>query len=253
MHGPRQRVDRSASCRAFCRGGDPRRRSRSTRLRARSSCESGRRRLRTPTCASRRMFGFAGGDFLGQRTFTARTNAKGEWALIGVQGRHLGVRRVGAGPAARRGRAAVQSGRAGRPGDRPPHRRPGIRSCGCRRLPAGDIGPNTRRRRRGRGAPRAADRVTPLLARLGDSNDADVLAAAGSICLLDARRRDRAAVLSSRARARPEVVSRRARDGAPRRSCSATSTTPAKAFADGAEPDERQGRARLSLRGDSPN
>ena len=28
------------------------------------------------------MFGFAGGDFLGQRTFAARTNAKGEWALL---------------------------------------------------------------------------------------------------------------------------------------------------------------------------
>ena len=28
------------------------------------------------------IFGFAGGDFLGQRTFTARTNAKGEWALL---------------------------------------------------------------------------------------------------------------------------------------------------------------------------
>src|SRR5712672_1259826 len=28
------------------------------------------------------IFGFAGGDFLGQRTFTARTNAKGEWGLL---------------------------------------------------------------------------------------------------------------------------------------------------------------------------
>src|SRR4249919_4346745 len=28
------------------------------------------------------MFGFAGGDFLGQRTFAARTNAKGDWALL---------------------------------------------------------------------------------------------------------------------------------------------------------------------------
>src|SRR5438552_16192734 len=28
------------------------------------------------------MFGFAGGDFLGQRTFATRTNAKGEWALL---------------------------------------------------------------------------------------------------------------------------------------------------------------------------
>src|SRR3954451_22436896 len=28
------------------------------------------------------MFGFAGGDFLGQRTFSTRTNAKGEWALL---------------------------------------------------------------------------------------------------------------------------------------------------------------------------
>lgn len=28
------------------------------------------------------LFGFAGGDFLGQRTFAARSNAKGDWALL---------------------------------------------------------------------------------------------------------------------------------------------------------------------------
>src|SRR5204862_386194 len=28
------------------------------------------------------LFGFAGGDFLGQRTFAARTNDKGAWAVI---------------------------------------------------------------------------------------------------------------------------------------------------------------------------
>jgi hypothetical protein len=28
------------------------------------------------------LFGFAGGDLLGQRTFTARTNATGDWALL---------------------------------------------------------------------------------------------------------------------------------------------------------------------------
>ena len=28
------------------------------------------------------IFGFAGSDFLGQRTFSTRTNAKGEWALL---------------------------------------------------------------------------------------------------------------------------------------------------------------------------
>ena len=28
------------------------------------------------------IFGFAGGDFLGQKTFATRTNAKGEWALL---------------------------------------------------------------------------------------------------------------------------------------------------------------------------
>ena len=31
------------------------------------------------------LFGFAGGDFLGQRTFTTRTNAKGDWALLGLK------------------------------------------------------------------------------------------------------------------------------------------------------------------------
>ena len=28
------------------------------------------------------LFGFAGGEFLGQRTFATRTNARGEWALL---------------------------------------------------------------------------------------------------------------------------------------------------------------------------
>jgi hypothetical protein len=28
------------------------------------------------------IFGFAGGDFLGQRAFATRTNGKGEWALL---------------------------------------------------------------------------------------------------------------------------------------------------------------------------
>ena len=31
------------------------------------------------------IFSFAGGDFLGQRTFSMRTNAKGEWALLALK------------------------------------------------------------------------------------------------------------------------------------------------------------------------
>ena len=96
------------------------------RATARSAARHGRRarrrrRCRTPTCASKRCYGFAGGDFLGQRTFATQTNAKGEWALLGVQGRYLGVRRDGARPAAGRGRAAVQPGRAGQFRNRPAH------------------------------------------------------------------------------------------------------------------------------------
>src|SRR5580765_9108440 len=38
--------------------------------------------LADPDIRVEAMFGFAGGDFFGQRTFAARTNAKGDWALL---------------------------------------------------------------------------------------------------------------------------------------------------------------------------
>ena len=49
------------------------------------------------------LFGFAAGDYVGQRTFADRTNAKGEWSVQGLkggiwifdsEGSHLGVLKV---------------------------------------------------------------------------------------------------------------------------------------------------------------
>ena len=55
------------------------------------------------------MFGFAGGDFLGQRTFAARTNAKGEWALLAFKAGIWVFDAEAPRPAARQHRPAVQS------------------------------------------------------------------------------------------------------------------------------------------------
>jgi hypothetical protein len=128
------------------------------------------------------IFGFAGGDFAGQRTFAARTGAKGDWALIAFK-------------------AGIWLFDATRPGDVPdvialpfnvvsppnsgvagivpawhPVLRPSPR-------PAGDIGQLLADAEEAIRA-RRSDRATPLLARLSDSNDVDVLTAAGRLCLL---------------------------------------------------------------------
>jgi hypothetical protein len=128
------------------------------------------------------VFGFAGGDFLGQRTFATRTNAKGEWALLAFK-------------------AGIWVFDAAAPGRLPdtvalPFNLVAPASSGIDRLipfwhpllrlvpvPAGDIGKalldatDAARARR-------PELVTPLLSRLADSSDAAVLTAAGSICLL---------------------------------------------------------------------
>jgi hypothetical protein len=128
------------------------------------------------------VFGFAGGDFTGQRTFSTRTGAKGDWALIAFK-------------------AGIWLFDATRPGDMPdvvalpfnvvtppnsgvggltpvwhPILRPSPR-------PAGDIGQLLADAEEAARAKRA-DRTTQLLARVADSNDVDVLTAAGRICLL---------------------------------------------------------------------
>ena len=128
------------------------------------------------------IFGFAGGDFLGQRTFSARTNGKGEWALLAFK-------------------SGIWVFDASAPGRLPdtialPFNLVAPASSGIDRLtpvwhpvlrlspaPGGDVGrllsdaADAARARR-------PDRVTPLLARLAESNDAVILTAAGSVCLL---------------------------------------------------------------------
>ena len=128
------------------------------------------------------IFGFAGGDFPGQRTFGTRSNAKGEWGLLAFK-------------------AGIWVFDAAAPGRLPdtmalPFNLVAPASSGIDRLtpawhpllrlmpvPAGDIGHIL-----GEAADAARalrpERVTPLLSRLADSNDAAVLTFAGSICLL---------------------------------------------------------------------
>jgi hypothetical protein len=128
------------------------------------------------------MFGFAGGDFLGQRTFATRTNAKGEWALLAFK-------------------SGIWVFDAAAPGRLPdtlalPFNLVAPASSGIDRmipvwhpllrlvpLPAGDIGKTLSEAAEAARA-RRPELVTPLLSRLADSSDATVLTAAGSICLL---------------------------------------------------------------------
>jgi len=128
------------------------------------------------------LFGFAGGDFLGQRTFDARTNAKGEWGLLAFKS----------------GIWVFDVAVSGQLPDTIalPFNLVAPASSGIDRLtpvwhpvlrlspaPGGDVGrllsdaADAARARR-------PDRVTPLLARLAESNDAVILTAAGSVCLL---------------------------------------------------------------------
>jgi hypothetical protein len=128
------------------------------------------------------MFGFAGGDFLGQRTFAARTNAKGEWALLAFKS-GIWVFDVAAADQLPDTIALPFNlvAPAGAGIDRlTPVWHPLLRLS---QAPAGDIGRTLAEATEAARAQRP-DRVTPLLARLADSNDAVVLAAAGSICLL---------------------------------------------------------------------
>jgi hypothetical protein len=128
------------------------------------------------------IFGFAGGDFLGQKTFAVRTNAKGEWALLAFK--------AGAWlfDSAAPGHlpdvialpfnlvAPAGSGTSGTSPSWHPILRPTP-------VPAGDVG---RMLNDAVDAVRASrpERATPLLSRLSDSGDAAVLVAAGRICLL---------------------------------------------------------------------
>jgi hypothetical protein len=128
------------------------------------------------------IFGFAGGDFLGQRTFSVRTNEKGQWALLAFK-------------------AGIWVFEASAPGQLPdavalpfnlvtppnsgvgglmPAWHPILRPTAVPETAiGGTLAEAADAARAGR-----RDRVTPLLAGLSDSTNADVLVAAGRICLV---------------------------------------------------------------------
>jgi len=127
------------------------------------------------------IFGFAGSDFLGQRTFSARSGAKGEWALLGFKSGIwvFDASAPGFVPdvVALPFNLVVPAG-SGLNGIAVWH--PVLRPTP---IPGGDVG---RTIAEAADAARAGrpERVAPLLKRLVDSSDATVLEAAGRICLL---------------------------------------------------------------------
>jgi hypothetical protein len=121
------------------------------------------------------IFGFAGGDFLGQKTFTTRTNSKGEWALLAFK---AGVWLFDAtAPGHLPDVVALPFNLVSPPGSgiggMVPVWHPVLKPMA---VPAGELGQMLVE---AAGAVRnnRAERATPLLARLADSNDAGVLVA----------------------------------------------------------------------------
>lgn len=128
------------------------------------------------------LFGFAGSDYLGQRTFTARTDGKGMWALLGFKSGiwifdaslpghvpdavALPFNLVAPAGAGLSGVVTVW--------------RPVLKPTP---LPPGDYGQFLSDAAEAARAGRT-DRVAPLLARVSDTTDAAILDAAGRICLL---------------------------------------------------------------------
>jgi hypothetical protein len=128
------------------------------------------------------IFGFAGGDFLGQRTFTARTSPKGDWALLAFK---AGIWVFDASvPGQLPDAIALPFNLVSPPGSGMaglvPSWHPILKPAA---IPAGEIGQMLADAAEAARAGRP-ERVTPILARLADSADAGVLAAAGRICLL---------------------------------------------------------------------
>jgi hypothetical protein len=128
------------------------------------------------------MFGFAGSDFLGQRTFEARTGASGQWSLLAFK-------------------AGIWVFDASAPGLLPdaialPFNLVAPQSKGIDRLvpswhpilrlqplPSGEMGRMLADAAAAAHAQRP-ERAVELLALLQDTRDVDILTAAGSICLL---------------------------------------------------------------------
>jgi hypothetical protein len=128
------------------------------------------------------IFGFAGGEFVGQRVFSTQTNAKGAWALLGFK---AGVWLFDASaPGHLPDVIALPFNLVSPPGSglsgMMPAWHPVLRPTV---LPPAEIGQMLSDAvdavRAGR-----PERATPLLARLADSGDPGVLVAAGRLCLL---------------------------------------------------------------------
>jgi hypothetical protein len=128
------------------------------------------------------IFGFAGGDFLGQRTFAARTNAKGEWAMLAFKS---GIWVFDAAAPDRLPDTIALPFNLVAPASSGIDRMTPVWHPVLRLVPAppGDIGRILNDAAQAARAQRP-EQVTPLLSRLAGSNDAAVLTAAGSICLL---------------------------------------------------------------------
>ena len=128
------------------------------------------------------LFGFAGSDYLGQRTFSARSDAKGGWALLGFKS---GIWVFDASAAGQIPDAValpfnlVTPSGTGFSGLSPVWH-PVLKPTPA---PDGDIGQMLADAADAARAGRP-ERVVPILSRLSDSNDVNVLTAAGRICLL---------------------------------------------------------------------
>src|SRR5262245_48684149 len=128
------------------------------------------------------LFGFAGGAYLGQRTFATKSDAKGGWALLGFKSGIWVFDACAAGQipdaVALPFNLVTPSG-TGLSGMGPswhPVLRPTM-------VPDGDIGQMLVEAADAARAGRP-ERVVPILSRLSDSNDVNVLTAAGRICLV---------------------------------------------------------------------
>src|SRR5262245_31405543 len=128
------------------------------------------------------LFGFAGGAYLGQRTFATKSDAKGGWALLGFKS---GIWVFDASAAGQIPDAValpfnlVTPSGTGLSGMGPawhPVLRPTM-------VPVGEIGQMLVEAADAARAGRP-ERVVPILSRLSDSNDVNVLTAAGRICLV---------------------------------------------------------------------
>jgi hypothetical protein len=128
------------------------------------------------------LFGFAGGDFLGQRAFTARTSTKGDWALLafksGIWIFDVWVPGQLPDAVALPFNLVVPAGNGIAGVVTVWH--PILRAAP---VPPGEAGKILVEAAEAARAGRP-EQVAPLLTRLADSTDASVLAAAGRICLL---------------------------------------------------------------------